>query len=278
MQRLIAPAFATVLAVFALPGWAQDDDAVKIDALYEALALPQMLEIMREEGLDYGQTIATDMFPGSGLGRWNDAVSQIYDVEMMNDEVRGAFGDALEGDDIDAMLAFYTSPTGRTIIDLEVSARRAMLDDAIEETSKDNAALAIADETPRALQVQSFVEANDLIEANVVGALNANYAFMTGLIDGGVMPPGITPDTVLRDVWAQEDEIRANTSEWVYSFLIMAYQPLSDEQMQSYIAFSNSAAGAEINSALFDAFNGMFDDISRALGLAASRFMISQEL
>ncbi|MDX8353553.1 DUF2059 domain-containing protein [Cognatiyoonia sp. IB215182] len=278
MQRLVGPTFATMITVFALPGWAQDDEAAKIDALYEALALPQMLEIMREEGLDYGETIATDMFPGSGIARWNDAVSQIYDVEMMNEEVRGAFGEALEGDDIDAMLAFYNSDTGRTIIELEVSARRALLDDAIEQASKDNAALAMADETPLALQVQDFVTANDLIEANVVGALNSNYAFMTGLIDGGAMPPGITPETVLRDVWAQEDEIRANTSEWVYSFLLMAYQPLEAEQMDEYIAFSKSDAGAEINGALFEAFNGMFDDISRALGLAASRFMISQEL
>ncbi|MDX8348628.1 DUF2059 domain-containing protein [Cognatiyoonia sp. IB215446] len=278
MHRLIAPAFTATLALFALPALAQDDDASKIDALYEALALPQMLEIMREEGLDYGETIATDMFPGGGIARWNDAVSRIYDVEMMNEEVRGVFGEALEGDDIDAMLAFYNSETGRTIIELEVSARRALLDDAIEEASKENAALAMADETPLALQVQDFVAANDLIEANVVGALNSNYAFMTGLIDGGVMPPGITPETVLRDVWAQEDEIRANTSEWVYSFLLMAYQPLTDEEMDAYIEFSKSDAGTEINGALFEAFNGMFDDISRALGLAASRFMISQEL
>lgn len=278
MQRLIAPVFAAALAVTALPTFAQDDDAAKVDELFAALGLPEMLTIMREEGLEYGETIAVDMFPGSGNTAWNAAVSQIYDAEMMYEEVRGAFGEALEGDDIDAMLAFYTSEPGETIIDLEVSARRALLDEAVEEASKDRAAIAMSDETPRYLKVREFVEANDLIESNVVGALNSNYAFYMGLIDGGAMPPGITADSALQDVWAQESEIRANTSEWVYSFLLMAYQPLSDDDMEAYITFSNSEAGQDINGALFESFNGMFDDISRALGLAASRFMVSQEL
>ncbi|MEL6682273.1 MAG: hypothetical protein AAFQ09_06480 [Pseudomonadota bacterium] len=278
MHSIIAPAFAALVAFVAIPAAAQDQEIAKVDALFDALGLPEMLEIMREEGLDYGATIATDMFPGNSATRWNDAVSQIYDIDMMYEEVRGAFGEALEGDDVDAMLAFYTSAPGATIVDLEVSARRALLDEAVEEASKESAALAIADETPRYLQVKSFVDANDLIEANVVGALNSNYSFYMGLIDGGAMPPGITPDSALQDVWAQEDEIRANTSEWVYSFLLMAYQPLSDTDMETYIAFAESDAGKDVNAALFEAFNGMFDDISRALGLAASRFMISQEL
>ncbi len=278
MQRFIAPVFAAALALTAPPAFAQDDQAAKVDLLFDALGLPDMLMIMREEGLGYGETIADDMFPGSNNASWNAAVSQIYDVEMMYEEVRGALGEALEGDDVDAMLTFYTSEPGATIIDLEVSARRALLDDAVEEASKERAAIAAADETPRYLQVKAFVDANDLIESNVVGALNSNYAFLMGLLDGGAMPPGMTPDRALQDVWAQEDEIRSNTSEWVYSFLLMAYQPLTDDQMDAYIAFSNSDAGQDINGALFDAFNGMFDDMSRALGLAASRFMISQEL
>lgn len=273
-------AFATVLslAFWAAPLAAQDDQNAKVDALFDALALQQMLTIMQEEGMEYATTIATDMFPGGDNVRWAAAVAQVYDPEMMYEEVRGAFGEALEGDDIDEMLAFYTSEPGATIIDLEVSARRALLDDAVEAASKDNAAIAILDETPRYMLVQEFVDANDLIETNIVGALNSNYAFYMGLIDGGAGLPGVTSETALQDVWAQEPQIRDSTTEWVYSFLLMAYQSLSDDDLQTYIAFSETEAGRDINSALFDAFNGMFDDVSRALGLAASRFMISQEL
>lgn len=278
MFRAFASAATVSLALLSLPAAAQDGADAKVDALFEALGLPEMLLIMQEEGQSYGMTIATDMFPGGDSAGWAAAVTQIYDAEMMYEEVRGAFGEALEGDDIDAMLAFYTSEPGETIIDLEVSARRALLDDAVDAAAKDNAVIAMTDATPRYLMVQDFVEANDLIESNVVGALNSNYAFYMGLIDGGAGLPGVTSDTALQDVWAQEPEIRSSTTEWVYSFLLMAYQPLSDEDLATYIAFSETEAGQDINSALFESFNGMFDDISRALGLAASRFMVSQEL
>ncbi|SIT78059.1 hypothetical protein SAMN05421665_0700 [Yoonia rosea] len=277
MFRFAAPlAFAATLAV--APLWAQGRDADKVDQLFDALGMPQLIEIMREEGLAYGETLATDMLPGGRSAEWSMAVSAIYDVEMMTEEVRGVLGEALEGDDVDAMLAFFTSEQGVRIVGLEISARRALLDDAVEEASKENAAIAMMDETPRFQMVQDFIDANDLIEANVIGALNSNYAFYTGLIDGGAMPAGITLETALQDVWAQEPMVRADTIEWLFSFLLMAYQPLSDEELEAYLAFSRSDAGQDMTNALFEAFNGMFDDISRALGLASSRFMLTQEL
>lgn len=277
MLRALLPLIAAV-SLQTAPLLAQGTDTAKIDALFDAIGLPDMVEIMREEGLEYGDTLATDMLPGGTSAQWQNAVSAIYDIEMMTEEVRGAFGEALEGDDIDAMLDFFTSEQGETIIGLEVSARRALLDDAVEEASKENAAIAKMDETPRFLMVQDFIDANDLIESNVVGSLNSSYAFYLGLIDGGAMPAGVTAETALQDVWAQEPDVRNNTTEWVYSFLMLAYQPLSDAELEAYIAFSESDAGQEMTQALFVAFNGMFDDISRALGLASSRFMISQEL
>ena len=277
MIRLAIPlAFAFSLSV--VPVWAQTAEEAKVDSLLDALGMPQMIEIMREEGLAYGQTLAVDMLPGGPTDEWALAVSAIYDTEMMYEEVRGAFGEAVEGDDVDAMLAFFTTEQGEKIINLEVSARRALLDEAVEDASKENAAIAMMDDTPRYRMVAEYVAVNDLIESNVVGALNSSYAFYMGLIDGGAMPAGVTAETALQDVWAQEPEVRSETTEWVYSFLMMAYQPLSDDELQAYIEFSKTEAGQDMTSALFFAFAGMFDDISRGLGLASSRFMISQEL
>lgn len=277
MSRFTAT-FVFAAAVMAAPLSADTSDDAKTDALLAALGMPEMIQIMRDEGLTYGETIAADMLPGGSSTEWSMAVSAIYDTDMMYEEVRGAFGEAIAGDDIDAMLAFFATDTGEKIVDLEVSARRALLDDAVEEASKENAAIAMMDETPRYLMVQEFVEVNDLIESNVVGSLNSSYAFYTGLIDGGAMPAGVTAETALQDVWAQEADVRSDTIEWVYSFLLMAYQPLSDDELSAYIDFSKTEAGQDMSDALFSAFDGMFDDISRGLGLASSRFMISQEL
>lgn len=277
MFRFVVPlALSAVLA--GSPLFAQAADPAKTDALFDAIGLPQMIEIMRDEGLVYGETIAQDMLPGGPSAQWNAAVSAIYDTDVMYDEVRSTFGAALAGDNIDAMLDFFTSEPGATIVELEISARRALLDEAVEEASKETAAIAMQDETPRYQMVTDFIAANDLIESNVVGALNSSYAFYLGLIDGGAMPAGMTPEVALQEVWAQEPDIRSDTTEWIYSFLLMAYQPLSDADLEAYTAFSQTPAGNDLNAALFTAFNGMFDDISRALGLASSRFMVSQEL
>ncbi|PJI91775.1 uncharacterized protein DUF2059 [Yoonia maricola] len=277
MIRFAAPLVFAV-SIVAVPLWAQPAEDAKVDTLLEALGMPELIEIMRLEGLAYGETLAVDMLPNGPNDQWAMAVSAIYDTQTMYEEVRGAFGEAVAGDDIDAMLAFFTSAPGEKIVGLEVSARRALLDEAVEQASKENAAIAMMDQTPRYQMVAEFVEVNDLIEANVVGALNSSYAFYTGLIDGGAMPEGVTADTALQDVWAQEPDVRNETTEWVYSFLLMAYQPLSDEELEAYVDFSKTQAGQDMSDALFVAFDGMFDDISRGLGLASSRFMISQEL
>lgn len=275
LRTLYATIMMTVL--FAGQVFAQDR-AARIDALYDALGLPEIIEVMQQEGISYGAELGAEMFPDGGGQGWRDAVAAIYDPVTMHEEVRGAFGEAVMDADIDSMLDFFTSDRGRRIVALEVSARRALLDDAVEAASKEIAAEQIAAETPLYLAVSDFIATNDLIDSNVVGAMNASFAFYMGMIDGGMMPPGIDAETALRDVQAQEPEIRANTTEWVYAFLIMAYEPLPPDDLGAYQAFSATDAGNDLNDALFLAFDGLFEDISRALGLAASRFMVGEEL
>ena len=117
---------------------------------------------------------------------------------------------------------------------------------------------------------------NDLIEANVAGALNASYRFYAGLVEGGAIE--MTESEILADVWSQEEETRTDTTEWLYGFLLMAYQPLDADQMDAYVALSASPEGRALNRALFDAFNKMYDDISYGLGLAVAQQMRGQDL
>lgn len=262
---------------FATMGAAQSNTA-KVDELFETLNLPQVIDVMRDEGLSYGDVLAQDLFPNRSLDEWHELLAMIYDNDAMMRQVKAGFQSALEDKNIDSALTYFQSEQGQMIIDLEISARRALLDEDVEAIANDQAALAILDETPRYVLVREFVEANDLIEINVVGALNSNYAFMTGLLDGGAFPHDFTEDEILIDVWQQEDGIRSSTTEWAYSFLILAFQPLSDAELETYIAFSESDAGQELNAALFDAFDDTLEGISRDLGLAASRFMTEQEL
>ena len=79
-------------------------------------------------------------------------------------------------------------------------------------------------------------------------------------------------------MWAQEEDIRADTEEWVYSYLALAYDPLSNEDIEAYIALSRSDEGRALNRALFGAFDDLFVDISRRLGMGASRFLVGEDI
>ncbi|SEN25723.1 hypothetical protein SAMN04488003_11220 [Loktanella fryxellensis] len=260
-----------------VPETAQPDGDAQA-ALFAALGLPEMLEIMRDEGIAYGDEIAADLLGGSGGADWDATVTGIYDVDRMRGGVAAALTASLDGADVDAMLAFFTSDLGVEIVGLETSARRALLDEVVDQAAKDAGALARAEQTARADLVGDYIATNDLIETNVVGAMNANYAFYMGLQDGGAFGNDLTEDQILSDVYAQEPEIRATTTDWVYGFLMLAYQPLSDEDLQSYIAFSDSAAGRALNAAMFDAFDQMFVTISRELGRASAMAMAGQDI
>lgn len=176
------------------------------------------------------------------------------------------------------MIAFFTSSPGKEIIRLEVTARQAMLDDDVMEAAKEAAAIALADATPRVEVLRRLIESNDFIEMNVMGAMNSNIAYFKGLFDGAVPPGSLSEEELLADVWSRESEIRAYTTEWIYAFLLMAYQPLSEDEIETYIAFSQTDAGRALNRAIFAAFDEMFDEVSFRLGLVSSRFMLGMEL
>jgi hypothetical protein len=261
----------------AIPTWgvAQDSEA---DQLFETLRLSETIEIMRLEGQVFGYEIGTDMFSPSQEAEWQSTVDGIYDQSKMEQIIRATFTDAVENKDVGPLLDFFGSDRGESILDLELSARSAMLDSAIEEAATARALEEIANNTPRYVMVSEFIEANDLLESNVVSAMNSSYAFYIGLLDGGAFGDALSQEQILNDVWSQEGEIRANTLEWIYAFGMLAYEPLSDDDLDAYIAFSESEAGTVMNTTLFSTFNPMFEDISRALGLEAARFMTVQEL
>lgn len=267
---------ATTGADVAVPAEVQ----AQVDALLVALRIDDTIGILREEGLAYGQTLETDMFPGGGGSGWTGTVARIYDAERM----RAAFTQALTAElaahpeTIAGMVEFFSSDLGQRVVELEIEARRAFLDDATEEAAKVAWQELQAGGGPRLDALERFIGVNDLVESNVSGALNANLAFYRGMDKGGAFGGEMTEDQMLSDVWAQEPEVRQSTTEWVYSYLHLAYGPLSDEDLAAYTAFSESEAGQRANRALFAAFDQVFTPISTALGVAVARQLQGQDI
>ncbi len=262
--------------LFALPVSASD--TASLDQLMTTMGLPNMIELMQQEGLGYGDDLEAELFPDRGGASWDAVVAGIYGIDGMYGTVRDVLAERLDENDIEVLTEFFGSERGQRIVSLEVGARREMMSDDIEAAAIE-AYQTLRDEGgTRFEQLETFAQLNDLVESNVMGAMNANYAFYTGLIDGEAFGDDLSEEQVLTDVWSQEDEIRADSTEWVFAFLTLAYQPLSDEDLDAYIALSETKAGEALNSALFAAFDDMYVGISRSLGLAASRFMVGQDI
>ena len=59
-------AMVVSFSVLAAPPLLADDT----DALFDALGLPKILEVMRAEGIAYGAQIGTDLFPARTNASW----------------------------------------------------------------------------------------------------------------------------------------------------------------------------------------------------------------
>ncbi len=254
--------------------------AADVQGLLATLKMDEILAVMREEGLKYGQSLEDDMFPGRGGDRWQAVVGLIYDTERM----RATFAKGLEGElgaspeVIAAAQAFFGSATGQEALKLEIEARRALLDNAAEDAAKIAWEDMLAKGDARVARIERFAAANDLIESNVMGALNANLAFYRGLAETGAFPEEMTEDQMLADVWGQEAEVRADTEDWLFPFLSLAYQPMSDADLDAYIAFSETPAGKALNAALFAAFDKVFTEISQDLGRGVARQLQGEDI
>ena len=123
-----------------------------------------------------------------------------------------------------------------------------------------------------------FAKVNDLIEQNVSGSLNSNLAFFQGMAEAGGPGGDVTEDQMLSEVWAQEPAIRVETEDWLFPYLAMAYGPLSDAEIDGYVAFSTTNPGQKLNQALFTAFDRLFTSVSRNLGLAAGRQLLGEDI
>lgn len=254
--------------------------SVDVSPLSRALLIPEAMAILREEGLANGADLAAEM-PRAGQGSlWQQALGRVYDPARMVALFDRAFAEALADDPqtVAVSVAFFTAGPGQRALKLELSARQALLDDEIEEAAKD-AYLSLAQDNPdRLALIDRFAKANDLIESNVMGALNANLAFLRGMADAGGEALAMSEADMLAQVWGAEATTRADMVDWLFPFLTMAYQPMSDADLTSYIAFSETPAGKRLNAAMFAAFDKMFTSISHDLGLAYGRSLQGDDI
>ena len=281
MLRPLLLTLCLALPGAALPAFAQTQ-AIQpdISPLTQTLKIDALIAVLRTEGLANGKDMEADLFPGQGGGAWGVVLSRVYDTNRLHQIFDTALTKSLQDDPATqkAMRDFFGGRLGQHILALEIDARKTLLDDKATEAAAQLWGKALNANTPRAKQINRFAEINDLVESNVMGALNGNLAFYRGMNAVGAFKQPMPEDDMLAEVWSQEPDVRRDTTEWLFPFLMLAYQPLDDQELGKYIAFSETPAGKKANRAVFAAFDAMFAQVSKELGQSAGRLMAGQDI
>ena len=159
--------------------------------MLEALRLYEILGIMATEGIEAALTLEGDLFPGAGGAAWAAEANRINGADRLTELFEDAFPVDLMAEAHAAQVTeFFTAEPGARIAAAEVAGRRAFLEPGVEELANEAFREAVAEEDPRVDLLTEFIETNDLVERNVSGALNSNFAFYRGLSDGGAFEGG----------------------------------------------------------------------------------------
>lgn len=252
--------------------------------LSRALLLPELFGIMAIEGRSSVLADGSTPLQGRALEQFAQDVERIYQPERMLAEfLRVLDAELADAPEVRAdALEFAASDLGRRILRLELAAREALLDDDVDMLARmalDDARAGMAGEDgfQRLKQVRARVDANELVELNVSLGLNTSFAYYRGMLAENAVH-GMSSDMLLQLVWAQEPEIRADIEDWIESYFLMTYQPLSAPDMQDFVEYVGTPLAQEFNRAMFRAFDKVFSEISFQVGRALGRRLNVEEL
>lgn len=267
-------AFLAAMLVPTPPATAQR--APQVERLMTVLRVADTIAIMRREGLVYGADLGREMMPDLDQQGWQTRIDRLYDAARMQDIVETGLARELQGVDLVPLLAFFDTPLGERVVTLELSARSAFLEPEIEEVAKERYGELVHEKSDIAARIDALIDDSDLVERNVSGILNSNLMLYRGLADGGAWDLG--EEEMLRDVWSQEETVRQDSREWLGGYLLTAYSPLAGDDLDRYIALWRSPEGRALNSALFVAYDRLYEELSYLVGRALAEHMRGQEL
>jgi len=256
-MRLTTLALACVLPVQA--AWAD------VDRLIDAMGVPALIQAFAFEGQDAGQSINEAFLNGQGGDVWAETVRRLYDPARMESELRAAMVEDLNPEVAEQALLFFESETGSKIIELEVQARQAFIDENVEAAAK-------AAPAAQGAAVTDFLLTRDLIERNTDVAVAAQAAFFDGLVEAS----GQSPDAL--DMDALRLSILEETESWLRGYNALVQSALTEDEIAIYTAFWDTEVGAAVDDALFAAFGQSYTTLSYALGQAAGRLVPQNEL
>lgn len=244
--------------------------------LYDAMYLDDIAEIMQDEGGDYVDSIGISYLEGRSLDRYKEQGHKLYDLAGLQTGLLNGLREELDADVAAQVLEFYETEAGQIAAKLEVSARRAISDQAVEDMAEAMVQEARSTQPERIADLLKFIQDLDLVQKNLEGSFNSQFAFLSEI--STVRQFGLDEQTILGLLAEGQSETERNIKQWLMAFTFMAYQPLTDKQFNAYLGMQRSDIGQDLNTALFTVFHDIDTQISRDLGKIVARLLTSQDL
>lgn len=270
MKRFLAP-----LPLLMLTPAAQAD--ISAQNVLDLMRFDEFVWVLRIESLADNADLPQAFLGVEPSPTWEQTLQDVLVEADMLADIETVFLANLTDDALPEIYDFLQTDAWQQAITLELSAREAWLDEFVEEAAVENYYDALDDGDARIEVLNDLIVAGDLVESNVVGTFNTMFSFYQGLGAGG-LELGLNEEQLLETILQEEDSIRNDVNEWLYSFLLMAYDPLSDEDLEAQIDFLSTPAGQTLNNAMFTAFDALYTNLTFDLGQALALAAMEQTL
>lgn len=271
---IMPPAFAA--PVDAAP--VAQDGRILTGEVTRLLMLDELVSVMSQEAVAQASE-DLGAIPPDQQTAWRANIARINDPDrlsrLMAIELPVALG-RVDPAQIRKALLFYHTDLGKRVVQLELSARLAMIAPDARDAAMEAAEQAAETGNLRLERIDRIMAVTDVVDANVAGSLNAIIASSRGFAD--VSEIEVPVEDMTSEAWAQEPEIRDNITRWVQAMLYLAYSPLSEAELEDLTTFVGSREASALADALGAAFDGIFARIAYETGVMSAGQLAEADL
>lgn len=239
---------------------ASAESLLRKSGLWEQLAgMGPQVEAGMQQMLEQG-----GMTPGDGeKARVARVIRDAYAPSRMRSVSTRVIASGVKAQHLPALQAWYDSPVGRTIARLE-EASATQVDPAA--TLAEGARLLKAMPADRRALLERLLEASDGTEAMVRITISTALAAHRGAVSAAPDTPGPSAAEVRATMEAQRPQMAKAFQAMMLASFAQVYASLPSGQLEQYVAFIRSPAGAQLNDVGLAALEAALTDAAAEMG------------
>lgn len=248
-----------------------------MDRLLDLMRFDLLADVAIQEGIAANATLLED-FNLTGEDKfWQAELTRIYNHDRTETQFRENFAAHYDPRAIDEALDILSSDDWIRVFGLQVDTSLVLIDPDLLASATEVYWEYVEKDEPRIGLIEELIATTDLAEQSLSGAMNAMLAFNRGMTSVSA-DLGYPDDEMIALIFSSEAEMRFEISEWLHTFYLVAYMPLSDRDIETQIDVWNSQVGQDIARALNLAYDAVFDTQAYALGASLAKILQSPSL